>query len=124
VSPNKVTPIWERLARLPLTDPESNFLYWVDDERARDLVSMGKARFLRTKKKIRGVELVPPGQSAKAPASKPIKPTVIRKRGTTGDSHRQERTDNPAGVWTIDRVARNKRNLFLQVVTDCSERAA
>ena len=123
----KIIPIleWERLSRLPVTDlgnPE--LLYWVNDEQARDLVASGHAQYLRTKKKIRGVELLPAGEQKTGLAIvKTVKPTKLRAPGL-GDSHKSERKDNPPGVWTIDRIPRNKHSLFTQVVHDCLKRAA
>jgi hypothetical protein len=41
------------------------------------------------------------------------------RKASIGTSHQQERRDNPKGVWTIDRMPRAARGIFLAVVTDC-----
>jgi hypothetical protein len=111
---SSVTPIRDPDGKLPVIDVESDeILHWVDEHQARELIKAGKVVILRTKRKIRGLGLVP-----KIPKS-PVEPTPIRQRGTMGDSHNHERRDNPPGVWTIDHVGSNKRNIFLEVVTDC-----
>lgn len=42
----------------------------------------------------------------------------VREAGM-GTPHQKERHDNPQGVWTIDRLPRSTRKLFVNVVTDC-----
>jgi hypothetical protein len=116
VSPN---PITYESDKLPVIDAANHgILLFVTESEASRLVFEGKAIWLRTnKKKIRGVKMQ--ANAILGDSLKPVKPTSIRQRGTMGDSHDHERDDNPEHVWTIDRIARNKRKHFLQVVTDC-----
>ncbi len=114
-------------AKLPVIDLDTqDILLWVDDGQAREMIKGGKARFLRTKKRIYGLTLIDQISGKRSV----VKPTILRRRGTTGDSHNHERPDNPERVWTIDRIGKNKRGIFLKVVTDClsisapSQRAA
>lgn len=102
--------------KLPVFDPVSGkVILLVDEFRARELIKAGEAFYLRTKKRISGLQII----AREAKPKEPVKPTCIRRRGTTGDSHKSERADNPAGVWTIDRVKRRNRGIFLKVVSDC-----
>lgn len=87
---------------------------WVDFEEAQRLIRSRQVTCIRHNGKIRALRAF-----NTADRSKPEKPTPLRRR-SIGDSHKNERRDNPAGVWTIDRIGKSTRTIFLAVISDCS----
>lgn len=87
---------------------------WVDFEEAQRLIRLRQVACIRHNGRIRALRAVDT-----AVRSQPDKPTPLRRK-SVGDSHKNERRDNPPGVWTIDRIRKSSRAVFLAVLTDCS----
>lgn len=100
-----------------LLDRAGQFVKWITEAEAEGYIKRHEG-VARGSRKTRIVKLL--GDSPIANHHGPM-----RSRGASGDSHRREVYDeNPRGVWTIDRVPVSTRNIFIQVVTDCLEKAA
>lgn len=111
--------------RLPVLDQLGSFLMWVDEHTARKLIKERKAMILRQKRgrgKIIGLMAIPD------PDLPPDK--HCSRKTYFGLPHRRETEDNPANVWTQDKMgsthkgipngyARWARDVCKQVMTDC-----
>ena len=105
---------WKITGRVKLLDAANNFVQLLGQERAEALLRSGRVYPVIERGKVRAVRWTQPGAFLDELAV----PCALRKPGA-GSSHRNERQDNPKGTWTIDRVRRSERGLFLAVVTDC-----
>ena len=101
---------------MPLLNNDGSFVAWLSEADARRLIRERKVHLLHTKKRVRAVRVI-------EEVVTPTKPAAVRRRGV-GDSHKRDARDNPAGVWTIDRIPRSLRPVFRQVVTECMTKAA
>lgn len=88
---------------------------WLSAEDVRRLLGAGEIEALRSKRgRVHRVRW----RTNYAAADDPRRRYAIRTKGV-GDSHNHEREDNPAGVWTIDRVRKRDREVFTTVLDDC-----
>jgi hypothetical protein len=99
-------------AYVRLLDRADEHVCWLEASEARRLIARGQVEVLRTRRRIRAVRWV-----AAEAREEPRRLYVLRRRGY-GDSHRRETWDNPRGVWTIDRIPRRHRTLFLTTIAE------
>jgi len=114
---------------IPVLDMAGGFLFWADETQARKLVSAQQVRICRTKKKIRALQ-------ATCAAAKIVTFESGRRAALFGLPHRRETEENPAHVWTQDKMGSssmkhgdNKRAVWSRkackaVVTSCLKEAA
>jgi len=109
----------------PVLDILGSFLMWADEHQARKLLAERKVQILRRKKgkgKIIGLMVIP---DPDMPADQ-----IVSQKKFFGLPHRRETEDNPANVWTQDKMgstrksipnarARWCRKVCKQVVLDC-----
>jgi len=102
--------------RLSVVDAAGKHLFWVDDEKARQLIKERKVEILRTKRRVRALRAIAP---------------VLEMRGSAADlrgarySHDRATEENPHGVWTLVRIPKSTRDIFTSVVDDlCNLKAA
>lgn len=98
-----------------LLDRAGQFVKWITEAEAQGYCKRHEG-VARGSRKTRVVKLL--GDSPIANHHGPM-----RIRGS-GESHRRDTYENPRGVWHIDRVPRSTQPIFLQVVTDCLQKAA
>ena len=103
-------------ARLEVLGAEGEHVRWVDEEQARNLVKRGVATVRRTKRRIRALQLVPTAARIDDAGGR----RDLKNRGLqAGAAHARETNKNPRGVWTIERLPKSTRDIFLTVVEDC-----
>lgn len=100
---------------IQLLDRAGQHVKWVTDAEAEGYLKRHEA-VERGRGKHRKLKLL--GDSPIANHHGPM-----RQRGL-GESHRRDTYDNPRGCWSINRVPKSARGVFLQVVTDCLPKAA
>lgn len=103
--------------KIPLRDRAGIVIRWLEEAEAEKMAQShaGDLIVLRTKRRIRGLKLIGNPDS--------VHHFVMRQRGM-GDSHRRDTYDNPRGVWSIDRLPKSTRDVFVRVLTDCMPKAA
>ncbi len=98
---------------------------WVDEDEARELVKQGVVGILRTKRRVRALQMRERIAAAPSSGGRPGEQQVssardLRHRGLqAGSAHSRETKQNPRGVWTINRLPSGTRRIFLAVVEDC-----
>ncbi len=110
VSHNKVTPIDRAPRMLPLYDSvDTTQVYrWVDDQEARDLRATGQVEFLWSKKRVRGLRMLPAFER-RAEARRRDTWSAKSSRNALKNhhfSHDHETDTNPKGVWTFGSTQR------------------
>jgi hypothetical protein len=91
-------------------------LYHVTASKAKSLIAGGTVTAVGNKSTIRALKL-----NTGEDRSREI--TISAYAGQKY-SHRRETDDNPAGVWTLKRLAKAERPAFHRVVLDCIAKAA
>lgn len=103
--------------KIQVLDKEGQFLCWVDEENARNLIRSRKVTVIRKKNRARVLVCIDADFHREA---------VLRRDGLThtrySHNHECDRADfagNPEGVWTLVPIPTDSRDVFIQVVTDC-----
>jgi hypothetical protein len=114
---------------VPVLDLAGGFIFWADETLARKLVGLHQVKICRTPKKIRALQAVV--STADLTDSKPCSRAAL-----FGIPHRRETDDNPARVWTQDKMGSSSmrdgdnkravwsRNVCKAVVTSCLTKKA
>ena len=98
---------------ISLIDHAGEHLMWLTVSQATQLIAEKRAEAIGTRRRpLRKVRFRTPEPDMRGRR-------VIIRGLALGGSHRHERQDNPAGVWTIDRLQSSTRNIFLAVVNEC-----
>lgn len=100
---------WPR--KLPLLDHAGERLAWIDGGRAALLWRQDKVRLHVRARKVRAVQVQP----ATADRTEYVDSRFRRTRY----SHNHETDDNPEGVWTLIRLPKHTRAVFLDVLRSC-----
>ena len=103
-------------ASVPLYDSGDSLLYFVDREKAVELITAGRVEIIGTRRRIRALRLGGPAVA--------ILPGEPGRKPQLGRPHRRESYFNPRGVWHLDRIPRRLQPEFQAVVTDCLKEAA
>ncbi len=98
---------WPR--KLPLLDHAGERLAWIDGAKACTLWRDGKVCLHVRKRIVRAVRIQVLDQAEYCPSQ-------FR---TTRYSHDHETAENPEGVWTLIRLPRHIRPVFLDVLRSC-----
>jgi len=103
--------------KLPVLDDSQpglpRVVQYVDADHAIQMMLDKIAAPLFTKKKIRALKLLAP---AAPPETEPASHSDVFKR--TKYSHHHETQDNPENVWTLKRLPKTTRPVFLRVLSD------
>lgn len=114
---------------VPVLDLAGGFLFWADETLARKLVSLHQVKICRTPKKVRALQAIVVTKDLAD-----LKP--CSRAALFGIPHKRETEDNPARVWTQDKMGRSSmrdgddkraiwsRNVCKAVVTSCLKKAA
>jgi hypothetical protein len=114
---------------LPVLDKLGGFLFWADEDLARSLVRKHQVRICRTKNKVRALQAL-----QELTAIKDEKRCSMVK--FFGIPNRRETEENPARVWTQDKMGHSSmrygddkravwsRKACREVVTSCLKQAA
>ncbi len=107
-------------------DTPPRYLHSISEWLARDALSRGEASFLRTDKRVRGIQYV--RKSAPDPVT-PEKPGSLRTK-SVGDAYDHDSPTNVQGFWDYYPFPRTKserqfvRRVFGAVLNSCVEKAA
>ena len=101
--------------RLPVYDLEDNCLGYAWLSLAQWLIDCGHRR-LGTKRKVRGIRLLWPVEGLELYAA--------GGKSGNGQPHRNETIDNPANVYTFDRIPGHLRGNFENVLSSVTKQAA
>jgi hypothetical protein len=100
-------------ADISLLDHAGEHLMWLTVSQAQKLIDEKRAEPVGTRRRpMRKVRFRTPEPDMKD------RRFIIRGLAL-GGSHRHARQDNPEGVWTIDRLDKSTRSIFLAVVNEC-----
>ncbi|HUX16380.1 MAG TPA: hypothetical protein VMW52_07885 [Phycisphaerae bacterium] len=105
--------------RLQLLDRGNALVKMLTPEQAQATMRSGGVEVIRRGGAVYALRWIEGGANAPPPVDR----HPLRKRGY-GDSHCQERRDNPKGVWTIDRIRARDEIIFRRVEQDCIGRRA
>lgn len=81
--------------------------------KAMAMVQSGEAEIIWGRKQVESIRLI-----AKPTGSTPKEPKSTLKSGTKY-SHNRKTRDNPENVWTLHRISRKDRCVFLTSIIDC-----
>jgi hypothetical protein len=105
--------------KIEVLDSSGRLIFWADEDQARELLKRGQATLVQRKGKAR--YLLGSDQLTKYGE-------LTRGRGNaftqTRYSHNRETEENPERVWTLVRLPRSTRRVFLAVVEQCAKRKA
>lgn len=107
-----VTVLAAPVHKFELLDTEGQFVRWIPEAEANELVAEGWARYLGTKQRARKIRYL----------TRRDKPEAMRPIANTKYTHKRETEDNVQGVYAFRRLPRD-RALF-QAVTDSCKKAA
>ena len=103
--------------RIAVLGRAGEFLFWADEERARDLLKTGEVTLIRSGGRVRVLH-----------ASSRLVHAVPDGRGTGLDntrySHNHETQQNPPRVWTLKPIRKRDRQAFTAVLGDITATAA
>ena len=91
-------------ARTPVCDHAMTVLYWADRDKAAQLLRTPGIGIVRSKHRIKALQFLGPDPAGLTSGSHHKRPA--------GSPHRNERYDNVKGMWHIDRIPDEWRELF------------